>query len=203
MPTPAPGSTAAACELLWQSEEQTRAFAQRLATCPELAQATLTLRGDLGAGKTTFVRHLLRALGVQGRIKSPTYAVVEPHHAHPCPLRPDGEALPIWHFDFYRFNDPREWEDAGFRELFAGPGLKLVEWPEKAGTLLPVVDAALDIRLADPMPAASAYDPSLAADEIPPSARQVRLTALTPRGRALLAACSALPPLGTPPAPHP
>lgn len=199
MPGPAPSAPAPACDGVWQDEAQTRAFAQRLATCPELAHATLTLRGDLGAGKTTFVRHLLRALGVQGRIKSPTYAVVEPHRAQPCALRPDGEALPIWHFDFYRFNDPREWEDAGLRELFAGPGLKLVEWPEKAGTLLPAVDAALDIRLADPMPAATALpaaDPCLGFDEGEAPARHVRLTAFSPRGRALLAAC-------TPPAPHP
>jgi tRNA threonylcarbamoyladenosine biosynthesis protein TsaE len=91
----------------------------------------------LGAGKTTFVRHLLRALGVSGRIKSPTYAVVEPHST------PD---LSIWHFDFYRFSDPREWEDAGFRELFASPGLKLVEWPEKSGDALTEVDMGLHIH---------------------------------------------------------
>jgi tRNA threonylcarbamoyladenosine biosynthesis protein TsaE len=83
------------------------------------------------------VRHLLRALGVQGRIKSPTYAVVEPHEA---------PGLAIWHFDFYRFNDPREWEDAGFRDLFASPGLKLCEWPEKAQGLLPAPDLALTLE---------------------------------------------------------
>jgi len=73
---------------------------------------------------------LLRALGVAGRIKSPTYAVVEPHQT------PDG--LAVSHFDFYRFTDPREWEDAGLRDLFAAPGLKLSEWPDKAAGLLPV-----------------------------------------------------------------
>src|SRR5690606_6661286 len=98
----------------WAHEADTQAFAQRLAMCPAIAHATLALHGDLGAGKTTFVRHLLRALGVRGRIKSPTYAVVEPHSAIDCPLMPPGEALSIWHFDFYRFSDPREWEEAGF-----------------------------------------------------------------------------------------
>ncbi len=166
----------------WRHEDDTLAFARRLATCPALAHATLTLQGDLGAGKTTFVRHLLRALGVRGRIKSPTYAVVEPHSAIDCPLMPAGEPLSIWHFDFYRFSDPREWEDAGFRELFASPGLKLVEWPEHAATTLPAVDAAINIQ-PDDMPPASSAD----AD----SARRVSFTALTPTGRLLLAALQA------------
>ena len=79
---------------------------------------------------------MLQALGVQGRIKSPTYAVVEPHEA---------PGLSIWHFDFYRFSDPREWEDAGFRDIFASPGLKIAEWPEKAGAVLPPPDLVIDI----------------------------------------------------------
>ena len=112
------------------------AFARTLAALPALRNAFIALHGDLGAGKTTFVRHLLQALGVKGRIKSPTYAVVEPH---------DAPGLPIWHFDFYRFNDPQEWEDAGFRDLFASDGLKLAEWPEKAGPLLPIADLSLRI----------------------------------------------------------
>lgn len=123
--------------LVWTNEADTEAFAQQLAARPEIANAFISLHGDLGAGKTTLVRHLLRALGVQGRIKSPTYAVVEPHEAG---------ALAIWHFDFYRFSDPREWEDAGFRELFANPGLKLAEWPEKAAGLLPPADLAIHIE---------------------------------------------------------
>ena len=124
----------------WQHEDDTAQFAQRLATQPALADAFITLHGDLGAGKTTLVRHLLRALGVQGRIKSPTYAVVEPHQA------PD---MAIWHFDFYRFDDPREWEDAGFRDIFASTGLKLAEWPEKAATVLPPADVAITLEALD------------------------------------------------------
>ena len=103
--------------LTWHTEDDTAAFAARLAARPLLRNAFIALHGELGAGKTSFVRHLLRALGVTGPIKSPTYAVVEPHQA------PDG--LAISHFDFYRFADPREWEDAGLRDLFAAPGLKL------------------------------------------------------------------------------
>lgn len=130
----------------WNSELDTQAFAARLAAAPAIAHATIALHGDLGAGKTTFVRHLLRALGVRGRIKSPTYAIVEPHEALDCPQMPAGELLRIWHFDFYRFNDPREWEDAGFRELFASAGLKLVEWPEKAVGLLEGTDLEITIE---------------------------------------------------------
>jgi tRNA threonylcarbamoyladenosine biosynthesis protein TsaE len=168
----------------WATEADTEAFARQLAACPALAHATLALHGDLGAGKTPFVRHLLRALGVRGRIKSPTYAVVEPHSAIDCPLMPPGEPLLIWHFDFYRFNDPREWEDAGFRELFATPGLKLVEWPERAGAFLPVVDLDLDIQPDD----MSHTHPT---DAEPDEARLVRLSARTPAGRCLLAAVTA------------
>lgn len=130
--------TAPPLALHWASEEDTAAFAQRLAALPALRHAFIALHGPLGAGKTTFVRHLLRALGVAGRIKSPTYAVVEPHET------PDG--LAVSHFDFYRFSDPQEWEDAGFRDLFAAPGLKLAEWPDKAAALLPAADLHLHLH---------------------------------------------------------
>jgi tRNA threonylcarbamoyladenosine biosynthesis protein TsaE len=124
---------------VWRGEEDTRAFAQALAVRPRIGEAFIALDGELGAGKTTFVRHLLRALGVEGRIKSPTYAVVEPHEGR--------DGLQAWHFDFYRFDDPREWEDAGFRDIFAGPGLKLAEWPQKAAAVLPTADLALAITV--------------------------------------------------------
>jgi tRNA threonylcarbamoyladenosine biosynthesis protein TsaE len=152
--------------LLWHSEDDTATFARRLAALTALRNAFIELHGDLGAGKTTLVRHLLRALGVSGRIKSPTYAVVEPHEAPG--LGAEAPPLSIWHFDFYRFNDPREWEDAGFRDVFASPGLKLAEWPEKAAGVLPVADLAIHI------------------DTQPDESRQVTLQARTPVGRALL-----------------
>ena len=151
--TPEPLGTAS---WLWSDENHTREFAQALAQQIELRDAYIELQGDLGAGKTTFVRHLLTALGVEGRIKSPTYAVVEPHEARlspsPFQLPPSSipmlpEILSIWHFDFYRFNDPQEFEEAGFRDLFASPGLKIAEWPEQARGMLPVADLKLAITV--------------------------------------------------------
>jgi tRNA threonylcarbamoyladenosine biosynthesis protein TsaE len=128
--------------LLWHNEQATAGFAQQLAALlidqPSGLNACITLDGELGAGKTTFVRHLLQALGVSGRIKSPTYAVVEPYEV---------DAGPIWHFDFYRFTNPQEWEDAGFRDIFAGSGLKLCEWPAHAQGMLPKPDIAMRISV--------------------------------------------------------
>ena len=110
-------------------------------------------------------RHLLRALGVTGRIKSPTYAVVEPYQVN---RGNTGVPLDIWHFDFYRFDDPGEWDDAGFRDLFACPGLKLVEWAEKARAMLPTPDLVI------------------ALEAMPDDSRQVTLQAATALGRSLL-----------------
>jgi tRNA threonylcarbamoyladenosine biosynthesis protein TsaE len=127
----------------WPDEAACAAVAQALARQAALRGACIELHGPLGAGKTTFARHLLRALGVTGRIKSPSYAIVEPHALSPSAAHPASPEPGAWHFDFYRFDDPREWEDAGFRELFASPGLKLVEWADKARGLLPVPDLSL------------------------------------------------------------
>ncbi len=96
----------------------------------------LHLRGELGAGKTTLVRGLLRGLGYGGRVKSPTYTLVEPY----SDLR-----LNLYHFDFYRFKDRTEWLSSGFREYFNAESLCIVEWPERAGDLLAPPD--LDIHL--------------------------------------------------------
>lgn len=147
--------------LVWPDEMATKLFAAALAEQAALRDAFVELHGDLGAGKTTLVRYLLRALGVQGRVKSPTYAVVEPYEL---------ADLNIWHFDFYRFSDPREWEDAGFRDIFASPGLKLAEWPEKAAGFLPRADLVIHIEAMT--------------DDV----RQVTLTAQTAIGAALLQA---------------
>ncbi|CAN5251814.1 bifunctional alanine racemase/tRNA (adenosine(37)-N6)-threonylcarbamoyltransferase complex ATPase subunit type 1 TsaE [soil metagenome] len=156
--------------MVWPDEAATESFARTLARQPAIGRALIELNGDLGAGKTTFVRHLLQSLGVQGRIKSPTYAVVEPYTL-PAPSLDSGHnlELSIWHFDFYRFNDPREWEEAGFRDIFASPGLKLVEWPEKAGDHLPRPDLVVAIEMQ------------------PNESRFITLTAYTPTGAELLA----------------
>ena len=160
--TPEPHGTA---HWLWADESATRTFAEALAQLTPLQNAYIELVGDLGAGKTTFVRHLLQALGVEGRIKSPTYAVVEPHEV----LHPESQqALAIWHFDFYRFNDPQEFEEAGFRDLFASTGLKIAEWPNQAQGMLPLPDLQLTLKV----------------DER--EARKVQVLACTPHGQLLL-----------------
>lgn len=171
----APHAGAEQRDFVWPDEAACAAFAKQLAQAvqPRLCSGgslTLELHGTLGAGKTTFTRHLLRALGVQGRIKSPSYAVVEPHEA---------PGIAIHHFDFYRFNDPQEWEDAGLRDLFGAPGLKVVEWPEKAAGLLPVPDLQMHISLMGEVvePAEIGGDHA----DTPP-ARSVRLLAGTPLG---------------------
>jgi tRNA threonylcarbamoyladenosine biosynthesis protein TsaE len=94
------------------------------------------LEGDLGAGKTTLVRGLLRKVGAGGTAKSQTYTLVEPYVI---------SGLNLYHFDFYRFNVPEEFLDAGLDEYFADCGICLVEWPDRARPYLPAAD--LRIRL--------------------------------------------------------
>jgi len=122
------------------------------------AGLTIYLSGELGAGKTTLVRGLLRALGHRGRVKSPTFALVELYSL---------SRLDLYHFDFYRFEDPREWIDAGLREAFGTAAVCIVEWPEKAAGQLPAPD--LRIRL-----------------EHTQTGREVRLEADTDEGRQCL-----------------
>ncbi len=126
-----------ACLLTLADESATLALGALLARTlrPGLV---IFLQGDLGAGKTTLTRGLLRGLGYAGRVKSPTYTLVEPYTI---------SNLYLYHFDLYRFNNPYEWEEAGFHEHFNPTSVCLIEWPEKAAVLLPKPD--LCIRLAD------------------------------------------------------
>ena len=96
----------------------------------------LHLQGELGAGKTTVTRGLLRALGYQGRVKSPTYTLVELY-----PL----SSLNLYHFDFYRFKDREEWLSSGFRDYFNPESACIVEWPERANGLLSPPDLSLTL----------------------------------------------------------
>jgi tRNA threonylcarbamoyladenosine biosynthesis protein TsaE len=116
-----------------------RRFAPLLNGAAGIAPAggRIHLSGDLGAGKTAFVRALLRECGIKGRIKSPSYALLESYKV---------SNLYFYHFDFYRFSDPREWLDAGFRDLLRDDAVVLIEWPERAAGVLPPPD--LDIALA-------------------------------------------------------
>ena len=148
----------------WPDEAACAETALRVARHPALHDAFVELHGPLGAGKTTFARHLLHGLGVEGTIRSPTYTLMEPYRAGTA-----AGGFEIAHCDFYRFDDPGEWEDAGFRDVFASPGLKLVEWPEKAEGLLPPCDLRVSIA------------PSDGSD-----ARAARFDALSETGRELL-----------------
>lgn len=100
------------------------------------------LQGDLGAGKTTFTRGLLRGAGYQGTVKSPTYTIVE---SYPLP-----KFTLLHHFDLYRFTTPEEWEDAGLDDLFADNCLCLIEWPGQGGSFVPPADLTVTLENHEP-----------------------------------------------------
>jgi tRNA threonylcarbamoyladenosine biosynthesis protein TsaE len=163
---------------LLSSEAQTAAIAEKLAgvmsalikksNSNKLNTAValhLSLIGDLGAGKTTFTRYLLKALGHTGKVKSPTYTLCEPYE-----LATDGIQFSLHHFDLYRMRYAEEWLDAGFRDTFSNPGICIVEWPEKAEGTLPAVDAELHLTMQD--------------DE----SRELIIKAISPAGKSLIEA---------------
>jgi tRNA threonylcarbamoyladenosine biosynthesis protein TsaE len=98
------------------------------------------LCGNLGAGKTALARAVLRGLGYEGKVKSPTFTLVELYAI---------SRLTIYHFDLYRFGDPREWVEAGFRDYFGPDTVCLVEWPEKAEGVLPPADLRITLQIQD------------------------------------------------------
>ncbi len=120
-------------------ESATLALGERLAgvLAPGLK---IYLSGDLGSGKTTLVRGVLRRLGYRGRVRSPTFTLVELYKL---------SSLNLYHFDFYRFDNPREWVDAGFREVFGSSAVCMVEWPEKAAGQLPAADLTIFLEHVD------------------------------------------------------
>jgi tRNA threonylcarbamoyladenosine biosynthesis protein TsaE len=132
---PAHDSLALALDL--PNETATQALGQALsAVLPQ--RLVVFLEGDLGAGKTSLVRSVLRGLGYEGKVKSPTYTLVEVYAI---------SRLNFHHFDFYRFNEPEEYLDAGLDESFLGDGLRFVEWPDKAGMYLPQADLHISLAV--------------------------------------------------------
>ena len=146
-----------ALDIYLADENQQQQLAARMAGHCQPG-TVIFLHGDLGAGKTTFVRGFLRGLGYQGVVKSPTYTLVEPYVI-------DRQA--IYHFDLYRLADPDELEYAGGRDYFDGEAICLVEWPEKAEGFLPTADILVQFDYRRP-------------------GRQARMRAGSPRGQQLL-----------------
>ncbi len=128
------------------TEEYTLELKDELATLHLASQFAKVLKsgmviyliGNLGAGKTTFVRGLIHSLGYTGKVKSPTYTLVESYEL---------EDLTLYHFDLYRFVDEEEWEASGFRDYFGPHSLCLIEWPEKAHTVLPPADMTISLTM--------------------------------------------------------
>ena len=112
-----------------------------------------SLVGDLGVGKTTLTRHILRSLGHTGKVKSPTYGLCEPYQLNINEKSNANEVvkttLPFHHFDLYRMSYAKEWMDAGFRDVFSEPGICMVEWPEKAEGTLPQADWIISLSTND------------------------------------------------------
>ncbi len=142
----------------------------QISQSPRAAHLHMSLQGDLGAGKTTAVRYLLKELGYTGKVKSPTYSLCESHN-----LQINQHAIQLYHFDFYRMQSPSEWIEAGLEEHFTShePTICIVEWPEKAGNTLPVMDLGIEIK-------ANVSKPHREHE------RQVTFHANTPRGQELL-----------------
>ena len=135
-------------------ENATVALAQRLSAQLKPGMV-IYLHGNLGAGKTTLVRGILNALGYSGRVKSPTYTLVETYNA---------AGLEFRHFDLYRLRDEEEWETAGFRDEFDGRNIFFIEWPDRALGLIPQADVEIVL-------------------EILPHGRHIEIRGNTPTGR--------------------
>lgn len=145
MPLPRPHAERAQAEL--SDLAATRRLAKTLARCLQPGMK-IYLSGDLGTGKTTLIRELLRQLGHAGRVNSPSFTLMEPYNL---------SKFEVHHFDFYRLSDPGAWRDAGFEDSFAGAAVVLVEWPEHAGGGLPTPDLRLTLRFVPSPPDGNAH----------------------------------------------
>lgn len=153
--------------VFFETQADTEAFARRIAKALMAHESDIEqngfnfrLNGGLGAGKTTLTRALLRACGVSGRVRSPTFELVEDYEI--------GATLAFHHFDFYRFESAEEFDEAGFRELFGLGMVTACEWSEKAAPYLPQADLEISLRVQN-------------------LSREATLKAFTPLGRTILA----------------
>jgi tRNA threonylcarbamoyladenosine biosynthesis protein TsaE len=117
--------------------QMTEQIAGRLTECL-VAPLVLTLSGEIGAGKTTFMRAVLRHLGVASRVKSPTFSLIESYQT---------PHFQVHHFDLYRIQDESELEYIGFRDYFSETSVCCIEWPEKASSSLALVDVELSFKV--------------------------------------------------------
>ena len=125
------------CQYVVPDEASMIALATRCSTCL-MAPLLLTFKGDIGAGKTTFIRAMLRALGITGAIKSPTFSLVETYRHND---------LLIHHFDLYRIQDEAELEYLGFRDFFSDEAICCIEWPERSSFCLGKADLACSFSM--------------------------------------------------------
>lgn len=150
-------NTMASVKVFLEGEQDTVDLGRRLAQVisPPL---TVNLSGELGAGKTTLSRGLIQALGHNGTVKSPTYALVEPY---------EFENIDLFHFDLYRLSDPEELEYMGIRDYFTDRSVCIVEWPDRGHGLMPIADISITMKYVG-------------------TGREVEITSGTPQGHALL-----------------
>ena len=120
-----------------ETEQATETFATKFAACLT-APLVITFSGDIGAGKTTFIRALLRRLGIQSAIKSPTFSLVESYQT---------ELAYVHHFDLYRIQDQAELDYIGFRDYFDEQAVCCIEWPERLGQYLQWADVSITMRV--------------------------------------------------------